>query len=234
MRAPEPSVPPPGWVVGVDGCRAGWVAVAGAPAGGPLEAAVLRSFGEVAAWAAEAAVVAVDIPIGLPATGPRAADREARGRLGRRRASVFDAPVRVVLDASDHAEANVRSRAVSGRGLSAQSWALVPRIAEVDRFLADRPAWRSRVREAHPELAFALMAGEPARHAKRTGEGASERRRLVECHVGAVPRRPPGAATDDLLDACALVWTARRILAGRALTLGGGVDSRGLPMVIHA
>jgi len=46
--------------------------------------------------------VAVDMPIGLPATrGPRGCDRLARARLGRRASCVFTPPTRRQLEARD-------------------------------------------------------------------------------------------------------------------------------------
>jgi predicted RNase H-like nuclease len=48
------------------------------------------------------AVVAIDIPIGLPDTGRRQADLEARAVVGPRWRSVFLSPVRAALQADDH------------------------------------------------------------------------------------------------------------------------------------
>jgi predicted RNase H-like nuclease len=100
------------------------------------------------------------------------------------------------------------------------------------------PARQRLVREAHPELAFATMAGAPMRHPKRTAPGRRERLRALRAlgawddALDAGP--PPGAAWDDLLDACALAWTADRLGRGEALVLGGARDARGLRMEICA
>jgi hypothetical protein len=49
------------------------------------------------------------------------------------------------------------------------------------------------------------------------------RRRLLEEHgPGWEPGRLPGAAEDDLLDALAALWSARRLAAGEGETLGLG------------
>ena len=97
--------------VGVDGCRAGWVAVRGyEDAGGALvrtEPELLRAQdgGLRALVAACEAMrpppsVGVDVPMGLPRrAGLRACDRAARDRLGPRRACVFPAPDRELLAA---------------------------------------------------------------------------------------------------------------------------------------
>ena len=225
-----------GLVAGADGCRAGWV-VATVAAEGPMRLgitvapALAPAVAEVAGGALLA--LAVDMPIGLAGTGARACDLEARRLLGPRRASVFPAPVRAVLGARTFREAQSRSRAASGKGLSAQAYNLVPKVAEVDR--AVRPELQDRVVEAHPELAFLRLAGAPAAHPKRTPEGRAERLRLLrDAGLGDLSGlRALGAAPDDVLDAAALALTARRIAAGTATRLGDGArDARGLRMEV--
>ena len=116
--------------------------------------------------------------------------------------------------------------AVDGRGLAHQVFNLLPKIDEVDGLLS--PARQARVVEAHPELCFASIAGEPLLHPKRTAP-AGPRAALV----GVVPAPLPGAAADDVLDAHAALWTARRVAAGDEERLGGGErDGRGLRMEI--
>lgn len=226
-------------LAGVDGCRGGWVIATllddgtGAPPEPWLAVAdSLRPLVDDLA-AGQVAVVAVDMPLGLPDAGSRACDVAARARLGARRSSVFPAPSRAVLGARDHADAILRERAASGRGLSRQAFNLVPKIAELDAIVT--PDLQARLVEAHPELGFAHLAGAPAAHPKRTAAGRSERRALLEA-VGLAPPpglRLPGAAADDLLDAVVLTLTAARVRDGTAERLGdGATDARGLRMEI--
>jgi predicted RNase H-like nuclease len=64
----------------------------------------------------------------------------------------------------------------------------------------------------------------------------------IEALTAAIPNAaalaaapPRGARTDDVLDALAVAWSARRIAAGTAFELGDGtVDARGRPMRIVA
>jgi predicted RNase H-like nuclease len=223
-------VPDSRLVAGVDGCRRGWVAAVGRVDGreAPI-VSVVSSFGELVASVerGDLVAVAVDIPVGLPEQGPRRCDVEARQRVGPRRSSVFPAPVRAVLGCATWEEANSRSRAVDGRGLAHQVFNLLPKIGEVDGLLS--PVHQARVVEAHPELCFASIAGEPLLHAKRTATGKAARIALV----GFVPAPLPGAAADDVLDAHAALWTARRVAAGDEERLGGGErDGRALRMEI--
>jgi predicted RNase H-like nuclease len=223
-------VPDSRLVAGVDGCRRGWVAAVGRLDGrGTPILSVVSSFGELMASVdrGDLIAVAVDIPVGLPEHGSRRCDVEARQRLGPRRSSVFPAPVRGVLGCATWREANARSRAVDGRGLSLQVFNLLPKIEEVDGLIT--PALQARVVEAHPELCLASIAGEPLPHSKRTAAGQAARTALL----GVVPAPLPGAATDDVLDAHAALWTARRLAAGQAERLGGDErDRRGLRMEI--
>ncbi len=217
-------------IVGVDGCRGGW-AVAVDRGDGVTGVAVLATFADVLALGAT--LVAVDMPIGLPATGPRACDVAARRRLGARRSSVFPAPVRAVLAATDHGDAVRRSRLACGRGISVQAWNLVPKIREVDALVA--PGGPGA--EVHPELSLATLAGAPLATGKRTAAGRNERVALLTPVFPDLPAslaaRPPGCAPDDLIDACATLWTARRIAVGVAEVLGDGArDERGLTMSI--
>jgi predicted RNase H-like nuclease len=188
--------------------------------------------------AGDLAAVAVDIPIGLAARDPRVCDREARRRLGPRRGSVFPAPVRAVLDATSYAHACAVSREHCGKAVSKQLYNILGKIRDVDDVVS--PRLQAQLFEACPELSFALMNdGAPMRHTKRTQDGRAERVAVLRAGLGIdvtplVDRPPSGAARDDVLDALALAWTARRGLAGTCLRLGGDVDDRGLRMQVVA
>src|SRR2546422_11663063 len=94
-------------LLGVDGCPGGWCAVALEVGEGRPRAAgahVYRSFAEI--LAADAAVICIDIPIGLlDVPGQRRCDVEARRLLGPRRSSVFPPPSRRALAARSYREA---------------------------------------------------------------------------------------------------------------------------------
>jgi predicted RNase H-like nuclease len=204
-------------VLGVDACRKGWVAVAD-----DLRAYFGRTIRELVASAVDdgaPAVVAVDIPIGLPHSGPRQADVLARALLGKRASSVFATPVRAALAAATHAEATAISVQVTGKGLSRQAYALGAKILEADHWAREAS---HRVIEVHPEVSFAAMAGRTLKHSKSTWAGAEERR-LILARAGIVVPAEIGlagetAGADDVLDAAAAMWTARRFVDGRAVS----------------
>ena len=190
-------------------------------------------------------VIAIDIPIGLGDSGPRDCDREARRRLGRpRSSSVFPAPCRAALRARDYRVACELSRRTLGVALSRQAFAILSKIREVDARMT--PARQAFVREVHPELVFAVLAGrgrglvEP----KRTAAGERVRRRLLR---GVAPDFDPAAvraglgraavAGDDVIDAVACLVAARRIALDAMLVLPEGpvpLGARGLRMEIIA
>jgi predicted RNase H-like nuclease len=228
-----------GTVAGLDGCRGGWVVAAVPRQGrGPSSVHVVPDLRTVVAAVEDGrlAAVAVDIPIGLPLEGSRAADVLARARLGPRRSSVFPAPVRAVLGAADYEEACTRSRAVCGKGISKQLFNILPKIAQADDVLS--PSLQEHVVEMCPELSFTVLTGTPMAHAKSTPAGRMERRdaltRVFDDTAGYAACPPSGARADDVLDAFAGAWTARRFARGAHVRLGGELDARGLRMEVIA
>jgi predicted RNase H-like nuclease len=227
---------------GLDGCKAGWVAVYRETSTQRVWWQVLPDFAALLGWMPALDGVAIDIPIGLPDTSPRRCDLDARRLIGLRRNSVFPAPIRPVVESRTYPQANAAGRRVHGKGLSKQAWAIVPKIREIDSALRKDVSLQDKVREIHPELCFTVMnAGQPMAHAKRTQAGHQERLRLLEAHFGAkvaeaLADRPKGCQPDDLLDAFAALWTAERIGAGTARRLPD-LDERdryALPMAMWA
>jgi predicted RNase H-like nuclease len=153
---------------------------------------------------------------------------------------VFPAPIRPALAASTRKEADGIAKLVDGRGVGAQAWGLYERIREVDRLVRASPLRRRFIYEVHPEVTFATWnGGAPIVASKKSAEGASARRRLVDAHFGAAfvskIRKLHSArlvADDDILDALAALWTAERIWQGQADVIPDPppVDSLGIEM----
>jgi len=222
-------------VLGVDGCRGGWlVARTDVADHVAVTWSWFRSIREIAITLADA--VAIDIPIGLPGSGRRACDVAARAMVGPRRSSVFPAPMRCVLGATTYADARALLAARGGPSMSAQAFGIVRAVADVDAVMA--PALEDRVIEAHPEGVFAALAG--AMPPKRSVEGAAARTSALQSAYGErldvaalVSERPRIAGVDDALDALACAWTAELWLSGETVSLGDGSrDERGLLMRI--
>jgi predicted RNase H-like nuclease len=213
-------------LVGVDGCRGGWIAVIDET--GRLNSRIFADWLQLVAELQLATLIGVDIPIGLPEKGSRTCDVEARRRLGRPRgSSVFPAPVRGVLkDGSSYREASDLHREIDGRGLSQQTYQLLPKILQVDNYLRADLDRQRRVIEINPEVSFAMWnRGRPMVYRKSKPAGRLERERLINATwPGERERlweavRREDCARDDLNDAFAALWTVRRIVAGQAETL---------------
>ena len=208
--------------VGVDSCQGGWVAVWAAD--GRLHARVHKTLAALVTSHPHVACVAIDLPIGLTAAGPRACDKEARGLLGApRNSSVVPAPDPRLLTVPDFATATARSMALTQKGVSRQVFATFPKVAELDDLVT--PILQNWVVEAHAEISLWAMAGGRATaHSKSAPEGFEERRDLLARELGI--RMPatklesrdlvPKAAPDEVLDAAAVLWTAHRVVDGLA------------------
>jgi len=199
--------------VGVDGFRGGWVAII---IDGERFVAAHRfvEFDALMKALGDARAIGVDMPIGLR-DGPRAADQAARDFLRGNASSVFNAPVRSTLQAKSYAEASAISTRVLGKGLSQQSYNLLAKIGEVDAHVR-----AAQLYEVHPEVSFRLMNDEGRLpHAKKTWGGLTARLSLLRAQGIVLPDRlgeADAVGIDDVVDAAAAAWSARRIAAGQA------------------
>jgi predicted RNase H-like nuclease len=217
------------WLAGVDGCKAGWIAIFVRAEGSEAKVEIFPRFADV--LKASAAIVAVDMPIGLPARvgyGGRTAENAVRPLLGARQSSVFSVPSRAAIYAQDYREACRVALATSDppRKVSKQLFNIGPKIREIDECLRPDPQAAARVFEVHPEVAFWRLNGERALaepkkiQGKLHPAGLALRQRLLlmaglpePIVCGAVPK---GAGQDDLLDALACAAIGRRIYRGEA------------------
>jgi len=215
---------------GVDGCKGGWIAVV-LDERGVGEYRVLASAKEIARLDADR--ILIDIPIGLPESGRRASDIAARKLLGAAWPRIFVDARRPLLAFADYEVANEWAKR-DGNGISRQLWNILPKIGEVDRFMA--PSMQRRILEAHPELAFGrLQDGAVVQEGKKTPRGFAIRAKLLrQAGFDEIPSwterlRGSGAGADDLLDACALAVAAR---APVRVACTSETDARGLTMDI--
>lgn len=238
-------------IAGIDGCPDGWIAaIAPTDDLADVHVRVFAHFGDIVEHGPFARI-AVDMPIGLPeraGPGGRAAERAVRHLLGKRQSSVFSVPSRRAVYALDYAAACKESLEHSDppRKVSKQSFAIFPKIKELDGLLRDNFDLVNIVHEVHPEVAFWRLNGErPLTEPKKVKNrpyppGLDERRRLLASAgispaiLAAKPLR--GAAVDDMLDALAGLVIAKRLHDGIAQPFPTQYerDEYGLPVAIWA
>lgn len=209
--------------VGIDACKKGWTVVD--LTDDDVVIHHLSHLSELPIKIPGAEVVGIDMPIGVPENGRRAADVAAKQLLGKRRNSVFYVPVRAVLEASTHSEATRVAQDLTGHGVSQQSYSLGPKIFEVERWMPSAPCL---VREVHPELSFLQLDPDGITSSKKTWSGAVQRARALK-KAGIDLDRAVGnggefGAVDDVLDAAVAAWSARRICQGLAECVPDLVD----------
>lgn len=251
----------PGFV-GVDGCKAGWVAaIEGTDK--PFHLAVYASFSDLVDDVPHDSIIAVDMPIGLPERiegGGRSPEKLVRPMLGQRQSSVFSIPARQVVEmggqmtgkiADDyplHQRASEAAQTLSDppKGVSIQAFYLFPKILELDGLLRADPALKTGLFESHPEVAFAVLNNGQAMHEPKKIKGkvnpAGVEERVALLTSLGVPvdiffQPPPnGAAADDVLDAIVCSVVAYRIACDEAQCFPDPPerDAHGLPIAIWA
>ncbi|HAI82763.1 MAG TPA: DUF429 domain-containing protein [Chitinophagaceae bacterium] len=241
--------------IGVDGCKAGWLAVDFYK----QQFQVASLFSELTEnLSTTESKVLVDIPIGLPSSNEgfnkdRDCDLKSRSLLQRRKSSVFPVPVREALGAGIYEKASLINKKILGKGLSKQSYAIMDKIKQVDDFIINQIRFESSknpqivVFESHPEIAFwGLNGGVEMHFAKRTTEGQKERIYLLDSiergalsFFNEVLKRTNRShvAADDIIDAICLSITCNLLHKKRekAATVNGlkQEDALGVIMDIH-
>jgi predicted RNase H-like nuclease len=206
-------------VLGVDGCKLGWVGIE-LHGGSYVAAHVDSSLGGLVAAVPDAVAIGVDIPLGLMAGEVRASDRAAKRRLGARSSSLFVMPPRPVFDAPHHAAATAMATALTGTGISIQTWQLRRKFLEAEELHDQTPL---PLHEVHPELSFREMGLLTSDGRKKSWRGQRARLRILAEHGIDIPEDLGAAvaavAADDVLDAAAAAWSAQRIATGSAFSL---------------
>jgi predicted RNase H-like nuclease len=228
-------------VIGIDGCPGGWIAVIWNET---LTHRMFTSFADIITL--PAAIIAVDMPIGLPQMSGRDCEREARKNLGARQSSVFSIPSRASIMCEGYRQACTINLEHSDppRKIAKQTFNLFPKIREIDRLIT--PEMQTRVHECHPEVAFWMINGKQplplAKKAKSQNSKPGIELRRTLLHAAGFPIEKLAPATyrkkdvgeDDLIDACACAWVARRIAENKAICFPADPprDAKGLRMCI--
>ena len=236
--------------VGVDGCKAGWFAVAltETDSFGVFQFPKIPDLYSYFCDGNTHVRILVDIPIGLVDSKSnfkrRFCDVEARSLLRPyRQSSVFPTPCREAIYAKNYEIACDINEEVTGKRLTKQTWGIVPKIREMNDFLIATDSAKGKIIEIHPEICFWALAGKPMEYSKKEIEGFNERKKLLqeictftdEIVQNALSKyRRKDVARDDILDALVASVTAK-ISFQRGLKSIPEIpekDSQGLPMQI--
>ena len=211
-------------ILGIDGSKSGWIGVKQhTKPESPHE--ILFNNKLIDFLSPDIELIIIDMPVGLDKNiqqGGRLVDKEARKKLFKRKSSVFNAPIRDVLKAKSYDEANTISKS-KGLGISKQSWNLVAKINELDQILQIQT--RPQIYESHPELCFQTMNDDELRFSKKEYLGIKERERILikngfdRKFLNKNLKKNKNFNSDDFLDACALSWTAKRVINQQNLNL---------------
>jgi len=219
-------------VAGVTPSRMKWLVASAKMAGSnfaPEPPKLYDTFMEVLDERPSFAAIVLNAPVGYrdsPGSPPRTCDLQARALLSHRGKFVHNAPTREAL-----------RRGVSSPDdhMDAVTAMLLPSYVEVANEMS--PYRQRVVYEGNPELSFYILNGEvPLRRSKKIMDGRDERRVILEKKIPGISKvldaEIPGVAPRHLLDASALLWSARRVLSrgAKRLPLDGEWDSEGLRM----
>jgi len=223
-------------VAGADGCPGGWICLTKDTNTGAIASLFYPTAQALIFQNPMPAILMIDIPIGLTNGPGRQCDTMARQLLGQRHVCVFSAPIRPALQAATRQQASQITYAIAGRNVGCQSWAIVPKIREVDAVLSVNPQLQNRVFEVHPEVSFRQWnGGVPFQQRKKSQQGRTARQALIGNNRFANVRGAHVVAQvghDDIADAFAALWTAERKLNGQAISIPAAppIDNMGLRM----
>ena len=208
-------------LAGVVPCRRGWLVAGGKLVGTglfPDEPFVAKDLIDVIDAVPAYSIIALAAPIGLPdrpTVHGRQCERDARKILGwPRLGAIMSAPA---LPVAERAKTFDQAVDLNGGRLSRVTWGQIKHIREVRDVVQSH--LQRNVYEVHPELSFHQLNGDRSLDfGKRTAEGQKERAELLVARMQNLASRieadpPKGAARPSVLDAYAVLWTARRIAA---------------------
>lgn len=205
------------WVVGIDGCRGGWIAAGQAVQGGEVRAVVEKRLKDILVEYPGFRFVCVDTPLGLTESGSRRCDELIRSELSERASSVFPAINRPLIQCRSKKEFWRKAKSLDNCRPSIMSPTLLPRTRELDELLDDE-LLRRKVWEVHPEWSFRKMNESSLSFSKKDQCGIKERRLLLHRAFGfdvaadvAFQVSGSRAEPDDILDSLAALWTCWRL-----------------------
>jgi len=209
-------------IIGIDGCKSGWFSI-WENQDKSIHSSVFSNLNELKNFFKNESrlILGIDMPVVLSEVIPRQADQLARKLLSKKASSVFTAPTPEMLDQPNYEKASLVSKRLFGKSMSLQSWYLFPKIKDVQTMIHHEDM---QIYEIHPELSFRAMNNEQViLESKKTHEGFALRNALLSMHFKNFifeDIRNQHARKDvmdnDILDALAVLWSAKRIQSNQA------------------
>jgi len=209
-------------IIGIDGCKSGWFSV-WENQDKSIHSSVFSNLNELKNFFKNESqlIVGIDMPVILSEVIPRQADQLARKLLSKKASSVFTAPTPEMLDQPNYEKASLVSKKHFGKSMSLQSWYLFPKIKDVQTMIHHEDM---QIYEIHPELSFRAMNNEQViLESKKSPEGFAIRNSLLSMHfenfIFEEIRRQyarKDVMDNDILDALAVLWSAKRIQSNQA------------------
>ena len=209
-------------IIGIDGCKSGWFSV-WENQDKSIHSSVFSNLNELKNFFKNESqlIVGIDMPVVLSEVIPRQADQLARKLLSKKASSVFTAPTPEMLDQPNYEKASLVSKKLFGKSMSLQSWYLFPKIKDVQTMIHHGDM---QIYEIHPELSFRAMNNEQViLESKKSHEGFAIRNSLLTMHfknfIFEEIRRQyarKDVMDNDILDALAVLWSAKRIQSNQA------------------
>ncbi len=229
-------------MVGIDGCKYGWVDVSLTG----VSANLFKNIKDVIDFFPENSLFLIDMPIGLASIEhvERGCEQAARKFLTpKRKSSLFSVPCREAVYAESYEEANTINKRIINKGISKQSWNIVSKIREVDQLLQHNRSLVSNLRESHPEVAFYFLNDQQSmEHNKKRDPGHQERLQVLNRYTDRAELifknsmndfKRKDVSADDILDSVCLAVTLEQMVKNRTPFESCNLDSKGIPMKIH-
>lgn len=208
-------------IVGIDGCKNGWVAVSISTTGVDIFRAQTLEF--LMETVPTVHVILIDMPIGLATSigeDTYRPEKLARKYIPKKASSIFKAPAEQAAYCTTYAEANEVNRNILGKGLSKQSYHICKKIREVDIYVKTSTHGEILM-ESHPEVCFARLhpSREPILENKQTSDGRKKRLEVLHIYNPEVVSEVESAfdiskdlqgIADDVIDAACLAIVAKR------------------------
>jgi len=196
-------------MMGIDGCKKGFMIA--------LLKDLKLSFSHVVELSSIVdyeGLILVDVPLGCVNSIDQCRPEPClRKHMKKKASSVFNAPALQCFEVSSYEDVNRVNREVLGKGISKQTFHIMPMIKTVNDFVLKYP--HLNIHESFPEFVFMIMKGDVCVYSKHTKAGIDERVSILKSKLPEVgPQLDhalsafPSAFHQDIVDASSLAICA--------------------------